>query len=234
MDMSPQVFDIEDEVTLDQGDVDRPITPGQDPGRPPSSAVSIRKRPSFGAQSQPNTPDMSGRSSPPSQTHPRPRAISQRLAGFAQAVTQHISPLAQVYAPLTVNHDIPEDAVASTSPAQTPSVNGVSYGPTTRRRLSSMVHRRTSNDPGVFQPFPTGESGSSVSSSHHREEHSHVKDHSPRMVTEIESEEEQMCGSAMLEGRLAGIEERQRRIEEMLTQLTSTCEAFIRHGSSSQ
>ncbi|KAF8586037.1 hypothetical protein K439DRAFT_1646379 [Ramaria rubella] len=212
------VFDIEDELTPDAE------LSNQTRSRRPSSSAKTFKRSSFGAHSQSNgqsnVPSTPEHRSPPLQAHQRPRAIPQRVAGVAEAFSQNISPLAQVYSPLPMDDDIVEDSALSSSPSPFVSTTGVSYGPATRRRFSSMVHRRTANDPG---PGFSGE-GSSVkrleSGSSNNEGYSLAEEGVPETVTELESEEEHLGGNVNLEKRLAGMEARQQRIEEMLIQLT--------------
>ena len=92
-----------------------------------------------------------------------------------------------------------------------------------------MLRLRTSNDPGVLHPCPTSGPGFQRSVSepyrHPSEERPHAEGPSSGLVAEMESAEEKLAGAGAggvtLERRLAGIEERQKRIEEMLMQLTS-------------
>ncbi|KAJ3968495.1 hypothetical protein EV361DRAFT_414763 [Lentinula raphanica] len=92
-----------------------------------------------------------------SQPHPIPvrnrvNSIMNRGLEAAQSFT---SPLAQIYQPLVVDDDLPPPNEESESQLQVPQSSAplISYGPTTRRRLSSMPggHRRGTSDVGLFR-----------------------------------------------------------------------------------
>lgn len=169
------------------------------------------------------------------------RNIRQRLSSMAhrsaEAATSFTSPLAQIYQPLIVDDDIAEE---ESEPSPNGQQNIVSYGPAMRRRLSSM-HR--------FPPMPPMDMQRRLNSSRGQNRDGHILDvpmleESPRSaenITSIKDEEEQGQGvkspppepvSQVLGGegssgmvpqvndRLTRIEERQKRLEDLILQLS--------------
>lgn len=192
------MFDIEDEITLEHGEQ---VIKGRFPG----SSTSV-----------PSTPKQSPISSHvQSDYRERIHANPQRQKGVAEAFSHGMSPLAQVYAPLQVeDDDRDENGVASQSATQTPAATSVNFGPAIRRRH----HRRMSNDQTpLFSEERLGIRRSASRPGHVNERHS-LEELTPKSVIEVESEE-QLSGGINMELRLEGLEERQKRIEDMLIQL---------------
>lgn len=218
-----KVFDIEDEIMYEHGDQGTKVRLV----KASASAASTPKRATFSSTPHSDGPDALEHNSPRHAGQLRTHTVSQRLSGVTEAVFHGASPLAQVYAPLQVDDE--DDNMAenghgvNSHSAHTPPATGVSvsYGPVTKRRHPSMVHRRLSND--HTSPFLTGEGlgigtqmSVSGSSTHPTEEHT-PEEYNPMSVTQVEREEEELSGDLGL--RLAGMEERQKRIEDMLIQL---------------
>jgi hypothetical protein len=152
---------------------------------------------------------------------------TSRMAGDAAA--QLPSPLAQIYQPIAVDDDIPEDAEADAQLAS--GTAALSFGPVTRRRrLSSRVHARVPADvrsglglnvrkPSLGsspmlrnRPLPDDVPLASPSPD---------KMPWPESAGQVEEEEGERGGDALpWVKRLDMIEERQKRIEDLLIQLT--------------
>lgn len=233
------------------------------PTRPPPVPLPTPpRRPSASSsRSQHQPPHPTGS---PSNPHPIPRArvnsvmnrVGHLLEGGAQSFT---SPLAQIFQPLMVDEDtihmtVPEDepfdpsAQGSTPPSHGQghnistgmSTGMVSYGPASRRRLSSIQsqHRRgTSAGEGSFlHPFPTG------ASQQHSLHQSHTQGNLRRTgpategvlsesptsagsgpmrptAEKVREEEEDVGGTPQFSARLAKMERRQERIEGLLEKL---------------
>jgi len=139
------------------------------------------------------------------------------------------SPLAQVFMPVVVDDDIPEDS--SDRGSLHPSDGHVlSYGPASRRRLGSMQHhtaRRTtdssSQTPSAFQRAPflsidtepetLGQGLLSISPG---------RQPLPSSTAEqLEENIEESGGMTELVRRMKDMEERQQRIEDLLIQLST-------------
>jgi hypothetical protein len=209
------VFDIEDELTMEHGDQAMKIRSPRDA----TSVPSTPKQSAIGSHGQLDSPtDTEHINLRHHRGQQRIHANPQRLSGVAEVFSHDISPLAQVYSPLQVDEDMDGNGVASNSIARTPPATSVSYGPTIRHRH---VHRRMSNDHTAALPFSW--EGLSIRrsvsgpASHDNEGYS-PDEHRPKSDTDVESEG-QLGGEVDLELRLAGIEERQKRIESMLMQL---------------
>ncbi|KAJ3983417.1 hypothetical protein F5890DRAFT_1523449 [Lentinula detonsa] len=95
-----------------------------------------------------------------SQPHPIPprTRVNSIMSRGMEAAQSFTSPLAQIYQPLVVDDDLPLASEESESQGQVPQVPQssaplISYGPTTRRRLSSMPggHRRGTSDVGLLR-----------------------------------------------------------------------------------
>jgi len=153
--------------------------------------------------------------------------ISSALSKGTEIATNFTSPLAQIYQPLVVDDDLRDDQAAElTQP------NMVSYGPASRRRLSSM-HRfppaapldmRRSGSRGQHA-FPVQESPRSIGDV----KQGRAGGESPMSTPEPASqalEDEGGTGSTLqLITRLSRIEERQKRLEDLILQLTSDLKA---------
>ena len=167
------------------------------------------------------------------------KAIRQRLASVVQrgadAVNAFTSPLAQIYQPLVVDDDIVEEVA---EPSQMTPPSNISYAPGMRRRLSSM-HR--------FPPVQPIIGHRRLNSTFAQPREGNLLDdgllqESPRSADPFAQEREvgireegatppepasQVLGGEGLSGlvpqvndRLAKIEERQRRLEDLILQLT--------------
>ncbi|OBZ74219.1 Calcium channel YVC1 [Grifola frondosa] len=192
-----------------------------------------RRRPSHGSQNgapptshtPPASPGKAEQSPAGSSTIPLPRqrvhSIVNRGLELAQSAS---SPLAQIFQPLVMDDDGPEEQ-------QQDGANVVSYGPVTRRRLSSMH--------AFNQRRPTTES---VPSSNANTDHAQstalrrFPSATARMVasplsestderrepqeTAEQIEEEVHPTATVWEKRFDNIEERQKRIEDLLVQLS--------------
>lgn len=138
----------------------------------------------------------------------------------ADAATSFTSPLAQIFTPLVVDDDIVEEQTQLNQP---PSL--VSYGPVSRRRLSSMhrfppmapmdVQRRLNMSQNTVQESP-GSAGTV------QEEPELESDPLPQPESASQALDEEETGEGafpQLSARLRSIEERQKRIEELILQL---------------
>jgi hypothetical protein len=114
------------------------------------------------------------------------------------------SPLAQIYQPLIVDEVIPEDAQPYAGTR-----DGVSYGPVSRRRLSSATTLQRMNQ-------PSREGDTMVQNSDQRSDLLWE----PETAEETE-EKEATLGSLEWERRLNSIDKRQKRIEELLLEVVS-------------
>lgn len=162
-----QIFDIGDyyeNSALDMEDAEQ-TAPAEMLQRRRSSAVSRRRPSNTHTQSQTSTPprstiSLSQKSERPSgpSAIPLPRArlnsIVTRGLEPAQAVA---SPLAQVFQPLVVDDDRDGDADQLSQDGAGGAL--VSYGPASRRRLSSMARRPTAMVHGDFFGAAAGPAG---------------------------------------------------------------------------
>ena len=119
--------------------------------------------------------------------------------------TVHASPLAQLFHPLIVDDAIPENAQPNAGTR-----DGVSYGPVSRRRLSSATTLQR-----MFPPNREGDNAI-VQSPDQRSEALWE----PETAEETE-EKESTLGSLEWARRLDSIEKRQQRIEELLLEVVS-------------
>ncbi|KII87361.1 hypothetical protein PLICRDRAFT_42989 [Plicaturopsis crispa FD-325 SS-3] len=184
------------------------------------SIMSQRRRSSGNHQKRSPSPHRAERP-PVSPTTAIPRQrVNSVLHRGAEMATSFTSPLAQIFQPLVVDEDIPEDPSAHPG-------GPVSYGPASRRRLSSMqsVQRRTPTDNHLSQvqslglrKFPSQGSGS-----RHEpplSESPKENDGGIKPVGQIEEDEKNSGSLSQWSQRLNTIEESQRRIEAMLAQLS--------------
>jgi len=186
--------------------------PAQRPG--PSPAPSAHTAAGTNASSTPAT----------APAVPRRRLLSQ----VGRDVTHGISPLAQVFQPVIMDDDIPEgDAAEMLQAMQAPLV---SYGPASRRRLMSLQSVRRpvvagdaqSQQSGVSMPLrsPTSDAGrrdllmeGAVSMSPDQQE----GQAEPETVTQAEEAPE--LSNAFLVRKLQQMEERHKRMEDLLVRL---------------
>jgi hypothetical protein len=119
--------------------------------------------------------------------------------------TVHASPLAQLFHPLIVDDAIPEDAQPNAGTR-----DGVSYGPASRRRLSSATTLQR-----MFPPSREGDNAIMQSP----EQWSEAL-WEPETAEETE-EKESGLGNLEWARRLDSIEKRQQRIEELLHEVVS-------------
>lgn len=174
------------------------------------------RRPSSNASSP--SPQKSGRRdlspAPPQQR------INSMLNRGAEVTQTFTSPLAQIFQPLIVDDDIPEEAEPSPTHLGIP--NGVSYGPASRRR-HSIMQRNPAADSATNQQhrFP------SIGSHHGGQEaqlsaspDAYPSEREPETAEEIQEEESSAGGMVQWAKRLQSLEEGQKRIEDLLVQLS--------------
>lgn len=224
------IFELEDaydESALDEEDSEQTV-PMENSRQRRLSQMSRRQT---SQASGPTTPPRSSvkaeqLSSSSSVPLPRTRVNSTFMRGLELAHNVS-SPLAQVFQPLVVGDDHQDEQSSDHNNAL------VSYGPATRRRLSSMVRRPTAPpaDPfgGPSQPqpigarrIPTGVSPSKrsgVLNASLLSESPDAKSGSEHMATMEETEEN--IGMSALAKRLDSIEQQQKRIEDLLLRLTN-------------
>lgn len=207
----------------------------------PSSASSIHSA---------NSPTSNhGDSNGDSRAH---RSVRQRLTSFvqrsAEAATNFTSPLAQLYQPLVVDDDLVEEddvpAPLESSPTQTkPSANFIAQR---RRRLSSM-HRFPPLPPAAIDAQRQGRrdghhfgealGGSPLSFEGFNSPEEHSKDESglvsptnkqgavassPKPVSRVVARDTITGSGSEVSDRLAKIEENQKRLEELILNLTQS------------
>jgi hypothetical protein len=193
-----QIFELEDQLDSALDIQDQGVAPalGHSRGGPVG-----RPRESVGSNASLRVPSQSSRkrdSSPgPQIRHRIVTSLNRTLDMAAQA-----SPLAQLYHPVIVDEAIPED-----SQPHSGTRDAVSYGPVSRRRLSSATTlqrmRQPSRERDMIAQSP--------------DQHSDLL-FEPETAGETE-EKEATLGSLEWERRLDSIEGRQKRIEELLTEV---------------
>jgi hypothetical protein len=193
----PQIFEIEEQLdsALDTQDQDAP------PIGHSRSGLGRRPRESVGSNTYSRVPSQSSRkrdSSPGPQIRHR---IATSLNRPSDTTVQP-SPLAQLYHPVIVDEVIPEDSQPPTGTR-----DAVSYGPVSRRRLSSATTLQR-----MIQPNREGDM--IVQSSDQRSDLLFE----PETAGETE-EKEATLGNMEWERRLDSIDRRQKRIEELLTEV---------------
>lgn len=168
----------------------------------------------------PNTPPTS------SNMGPAPRArLSSAVSRGVDAVHTFTSPLAQVFQPLVV-HDNAPDTVSSTNGPTGPIA--VSYGPASRRRLSSMQSMQLRHPESlinqaqvnVSKKFPPKSSPIEQSALWQRPDRAHGESLLTERKPLIDSMETNDVGVSEWTRRMERMEKRQERIEELLVQLT--------------
>lgn len=169
-------------------------------------------------------------------THPLP--ARPRINSLVNPTTSSASPLALLFQPLVVEEDvIAEDQEDNQNPPRAP--NLISYGPASRRRLVSVGPRRRSHALGETSPVSSAlnrwqnpesrqpshsltrsDDGDHFSRSLYPTRINPSTSSVPETAGQILEDEEKEGGEGGLSRRLDLIEERQRRIEEMLVKLT--------------
>jgi len=187
----------------------------QRPPRPRLELPSTNVQPS--SLSQPELPTW--QASQPSGISALRRRVNSQFSRDDMA--QGISPLAQVFQPLVVDDDVPKDGLPQSIP-----LHFVSYGPASRRRLASIQSGRRPTD--TPDPTPTTQRRSPWPVTNTRREafddpgslSTSLQNDQPE--TAQESEETSSEDSSMVRWfkRIESMEERQKRIEDMLLELT--------------
>lgn len=223
------------DLPLPQTALQRQISRKSD-GRPSRSPLrpshSLKKRTESRRTPSPSTNQSSGASRP--SEHIRhsfaPAALRRRLNSMFNKTDTLPSPLAQVFQPVVVDDEIPEEHAFDKGVSLQPhSGNGhmVSYGPASRRRLSSMhlVSRRgadsavQASDSSQRPAFPVVDTRPEVlvagplSASPNRQ---------PETVEQMEETMENSGGLLELSERIKDMEDRQKRIEGILIQLSAS------------
>jgi|ERR1700691_3232654 hypothetical protein len=182
-----------------------------------SNRRSSVRRPSSNARASPGpSPRRSGRD--PSPVPPRQRILN----GGTENAQTFTSPLAQLFQPLVVDDDIREDAEPSPSHLGIP--GGVSYGPASRRRHSVMQRSPVADSAtNVFHRFPSmgsylGNQESQLSTS--PDPPPSIRE--PETAEEVQEEESSVGGIMQWAKRLQHLEEGQKRIEDLLIQLSKS------------
>lgn len=244
---STQIFELEEEImmnnnmsALDMQDEDDTSVKNRNAGQRRVSHTSNQAS-EHGGRPQAQRIHRSNRSnssrgnadgSPPPADGPRARLTSMVAKGAAELATAFTSPLAQIYQPLVVDDDLVEDDNAP-PPSSSPSQGQVSYGPAMRRRRLSSMHRFPPMPSlgDVANPLkrlpavlPTVLQGQKLSDNAERgegeEEEGEMRIHSPEPAEHVlETEFDEPPLRVILESRLHTMEERQKRIEQMLLQL---------------
>ncbi|KAG5647801.1 hypothetical protein DXG03_007723 [Asterophora parasitica] len=162
-----------------------------------------------------------------------PRLRLNSIVHRGSAAAHHfVSPLAQVFQPLPVHDAIPEEPndksggsptiTTKSAPASVP-VPVVSYGPASRRRLSSM-HSATRGQrqlslPDQTKEFPSTSRSLSPLPQMKRSGSPHPIDSPSSPVPASAIEDQAGESDAVWVGRLEEMERRQARIEELLVQI---------------
>ncbi|KAG6919506.1 hypothetical protein DXG01_005096 [Tephrocybe rancida] len=158
-----------------------------------------------------------------------------------EAAQSFVSPLAQVFQPLVVDEAIPEEPMdkaesslvsrKATSPVPVPAA--VSYGPASRRRMSSMPGLRSQQQPSSppllhqlqTRKFPMLSKSSSPPAGTFMRSPDRITEAEPPSSPETasrameESQANHAMGGVAIERRLEEMEKRQERIEELLMQI---------------
>lgn len=211
-------------------EVERTPQKGADPSRYQRAPQGPFRQPSVQNSRPLNVPSPSKDSSKDAATSPQASTgVRKRLTSAMQRsgdqVASFVSPLAQIYQPLVVDDDILEEEGGS--PSSIPPL--VSFGPSMRRRLSSM-HR--------FPPMGTTELQKKMDRDKHSGgvndavanrstelmqsdvEDDETHEAQPEPVSQVEEEEGSSGSIPQMAQRLMRMEERQRRLEALILQLS--------------
>ncbi|KAF7430867.1 hypothetical protein PC9H_006581 [Pleurotus ostreatus] len=204
------IFEIEEEASESALDTsDYPMSPVEGPR---DRRLSPTKR----GTKLPSPPSANRQHTGPARDAPRTR-VASLLSDAAHNAAHAVSPLAQLFQPLIVDDSIPEESETCTEDGQAHQphvvlpIPQISYGPASRRRLSSIARMRK---------FP-GTSGSAST------DHEHPMSESPSQLEETASQMKKDEGddmgntSSQVFSRLEKIEERQQRIERLLEQVVA-------------
>lgn len=156
--------------------------------------------------------------------------LSSALSKGAEMASTFTSPLAQIYQPLVVDDDLLEEQAPEQS---TP--NLVSYGPATRRRLSSMhrfppmapldMRRNGSRGQHLLSDVPLEESPGSFGEAKRAQRGGEATPSTPEPASQVYEDEGGAGSTPQLVVRLTRIEERQKRLEDLIMQLSSDIKA---------
>ncbi|KZT06157.1 uncharacterized protein LAESUDRAFT_654224 [Laetiporus sulphureus 93-53] len=226
-----ELGDVEDndlESDDDQGAYTSAIGPGRQ--RRLSTSSRLKVPVNAGPSATPTRSPVKSERAPGPSSIPLPRARVNTLLTRGQELGRDVaSPLAQVFQPLVVEDDTLHD--------RHPSDNGlgsmmVSYGPASRRRLSSIQRRPFGTPQSVpnaspsaqqtaFRRFPTFSPPSQPAILEHMQPLSSSPDakSGSEPLETAEEAEEQGTDMSVWETRLGNIESRQQRIEDLLTGL---------------
>jgi hypothetical protein len=163
--------------------------------------------------------------------------MTRSTADVAHSFT---SPLAQIFQPLVVaDEEAVLDDGTEGQAVQNPSIPVLSYGPATRRRLSS-THRQGAkfgdypspqlqpplqDQPGHLRPIfsaprsPSSSQGGSITAGPFSQ--SPPQDDEPETVEQVSDDRAHKGGETMLAKRLERMEERQKKIEDLLVSLAN-------------
>ena len=190
----------------------------QQPRSQISNRRSSNRRPSSDATSPGSSPQKSGhRDSSPISPRQRLNSMLNRGAEVAQTFT---SPLAQIFQPLMVDDDIRDSAEPDPSHLGIPS--GISYGPASRRRPAMQRPPAADSPTNAFHKFPSmgsylsDQEGQLFSSQDADPPHTE-----PETAEEVQEEEVSAGGMTQWVKRLRNLEEGQKRIEDLLIQLSA-------------
>jgi hypothetical protein len=199
---------------------------------PPNDAVRQRRLSQFSYRGPAGDggPSLSPRKSPqqhsPSVPFSRPRINTMMLKSVEMAHNATSSPLAQMYNPLVVDDDMVAHDQEESEAHQHASGPALSYGPLSRRRFMS-TNRRTVSEisaPASSSQAPGVRRGDTTPTSSRLAEQESVSQSpderlEPETAEQAEEEEEAWGGVPGLMRRLSVMEQRERRIEDLLVQL---------------
>lgn len=152
--------------------------------------------------------------------------LTSVISKGTEIATNFTSPLAQIYQPLVVDDDLRDDE----EPSELTQPNMVSYGPVSRRRLSSM-HRfppmapldlRRSNSRAQHAMLDAPQEASPRSPNEDsRYQGGEISPSIPEPVSQVYEDEGGAGSTPQVVARLNRIEERQKRLEDLILQLSS-------------
>jgi hypothetical protein len=152
--------------------------------------------------------------------------------GVEMAQSAVASPLAQLFQPLVVDDDMILEEPEESQSSQSGNPPLLSYGPASRRRLKSVNTRRPGTDflapPASVQGGGVRWGPSLISSriteqqqiSQSLEQQEQQEETEPETAEQVEEEEQTGGGEPRLMRRLHIMEERQKRIEDLLIELS--------------
>jgi hypothetical protein len=127
------------------------------------------------------------------------------------------SPLAQIFQPLVVDEEIPEEAEPSSS-LHIPS--GISYGPASRRKISLMQRSPAADSAAsLAHRFPTMGNHKGMDEDGHLSSDVDSAHKGPETAEQVQEEESATGGITQWTKRLETLEQGQKRIEDLLAQL---------------